>query len=324
MQLHTIYHKEIPAFLRHAAQTPPMQRLRFVGMNCGCEYTAFPLFSRCRPYSRFDHSMGAALITWHFTADPHQAMAALLHDIATPVFSHVVDFLKGDYLTQESTESGTQEIILSSPELTDALKAHGLDPALVTDYHRYPIADNDAPRLSADRLEYTLGNIVNFGFGDENTVRALYDDLRAEDGELVFTQEKTACQFARYALQCGRIYVCDEDRYAMQILSELLGKALDGKILSWEDLYTRESVVIGKLMASPLASQWLDFCRLKAVRRVRLPDDAARIIHAKKRFIDPMTLSGRRASELDGHFASELACFCGEDFGVYVTVAREV
>ena len=26
----------------------------------------------------------------------------------------------------------------------------------VSDYHIYPIADNDTPRLSADRFEYTL------------------------------------------------------------------------------------------------------------------------------------------------------------------------
>ena len=28
----------------------------------------------------------------------------------------------------------------------------------VADYHIYPIADNDTPMLSADRLEYTLSN----------------------------------------------------------------------------------------------------------------------------------------------------------------------
>ena len=321
MDLSSVYHREIPAFLRAAAGTPPMQRLRGVGMNCGCEYTAFPLFARCRPYSRFDHSVGAALITWHFTGDPHQAMAALLHDIATPVFSHVVDFLKGDHLTQESTEAGTEEMILASEPLLAVLKAHGLDPALVTDYHRYPIADNDSPRLSSDRLEYTLGNIVNFGFGEEDTVRALYEDLQVGDGELVFAREDTACRFARLALACGKLYVCDEDRYAMQILAELLKTALGQKVLTWEDLYTQERRVIGKLMASSLAPAWMDFCRLKGVRRTEVPDAAARMIRAKKRFIDPLALSGKRASELDGDFAKELEGFLAQDLGVYVTAA---
>ena len=64
--LWTFYHSEIPAFLRPYLDTPPLARLREVGMNCGCEYTDFPLYRRTKPYSRFDHSVGAALITWHF------------------------------------------------------------------------------------------------------------------------------------------------------------------------------------------------------------------------------------------------------------------
>ena len=59
--------------------TPPLRRLADVGMNCGCEYTVFPLFARTLPYSRRDHSAGAARIVWHFTASPAQAAAALLH-----------------------------------------------------------------------------------------------------------------------------------------------------------------------------------------------------------------------------------------------------
>ena len=95
MNLWEIYHGEIPGFLREVAETEVMQRLKHVGMNCGCEYTSFPLFQGCGPYSRFDHSMGTALIVWHFTVDRTQAMAGLLHDIATPVFAHVIDFLRG-------------------------------------------------------------------------------------------------------------------------------------------------------------------------------------------------------------------------------------
>ena len=171
MDILEIYHHEFPAFLQEAVATPVMQRLKGVGMNCGCEYTAFPLFSQWQSYSRFDHCLGAGLITWHFTGDPHQAMAALLHDVATPVFSHVIDFLRGDYLTQESTEDGTREMILGSSQLMDVCKKYAITPEAITDYHRYPIADNDSPKLSSDRLEYTLGNIINFGFGDRAAVK---------------------------------------------------------------------------------------------------------------------------------------------------------
>ena len=78
------FYGERPAFLRELALTPAMQRLADVGMNCGCEYTRFKRFRRLRPYSRLEHSLGAARIVWHFTGDRIQSAATLFHDIAAP------------------------------------------------------------------------------------------------------------------------------------------------------------------------------------------------------------------------------------------------
>ena len=58
-----------PETLSVFAETAPMQRLRQVGMHCGCEYTACPLYMGKQPYSRYLHSLGAAAIVWHFTKD---------------------------------------------------------------------------------------------------------------------------------------------------------------------------------------------------------------------------------------------------------------
>ena len=49
-----------PGWLREFCETPEMQRLKDVGMNCGCEYTSFPRFRNLAPYSRYRHSVGAA------------------------------------------------------------------------------------------------------------------------------------------------------------------------------------------------------------------------------------------------------------------------
>ena len=306
MRLWHIYHEDIPAFLLEAAKTPAVQRLKGVGMNCGCDYTAFPLFNGWQSYTRFDHSVGAALITWHFTRDPHQAMAALLHDIATPVFSHVVDFLRGDHEKQESTESGTEAMILGSLELRVVFEKYGIDPLQVTDYHLYPIADNDSPRLSADRLEYTMGNIVNFGFGTEETVKKYYGDLVATDEELVFCTPETAADFARDALRCGKIYVSDADRYCMQTLADILRKAVSEGRVTEADFYGIEDAVIEKLESA----DWENYCALHALER----DPNGLVIPAKKRYIDPAALDGVRASKRDPVFAGELTDFLSYSF----------
>lgn len=173
-----IYTASLPPELLAMAETPVMQRLLRVGMHCGCEYTAYPIYrDAVPPYSRYTHSLGTAAIVWHFTHGLKQSVAGLLHDIATPAFAHVVDFLNGDHMRQETTESRTRMMIASSPELMALLDKSGLTLDDVDDYHRYPIADNDSPRLSADRLEYTLGNAHLVFHCPKAELKRIFDDI---------------------------------------------------------------------------------------------------------------------------------------------------
>lgn len=330
--LWSLYHPAMPPFLRELAATPPMARLRQVGMNCGCEYTAFPGFSGWLPYSRFDHSLGVALIVWHFTGDIRQSAAGLLHDVATPAFAHVVDFLHGDYLRQESTESRTAELIAASPELQAVLRRYRLTTEDVADYRRYPIADNDSPHLSADRLEYTLGDLRCYGFAGADVIRAFYEDLtvwRDEAGrpELAFRTRETACAFARAALSVSRVYVADEDRFAMQALADLLRDAAARNVLTEDDLYLTEPLVIQKLEADPAsAARWRRFRRFRRVeRRANRPEDGIWYrIPAKLRYIDPLVVGQGRVSRLDGGVRRTQEAFLATDFTRWIGVPEEV
>ena len=303
--LWSIYHPDIPPFLARLSQTPPMERLRQVGMNCGCEYTDFPLFRHLRPYSRFDHSIGVGLIVWHFTGSEAQSIAGALHDIATPVFAHTVDFLLGDHLTQEATESRTAELIAASPEIQTILTELGLTTEDVADYHRYPIADNDSPRLAADRLEYTLGNLFNYGFCSPEQLRELYDDLCIgpnEDGnpELTFQTSEKAITFTELALKASRIYVADEDRFSMEMLASLLRLGLERGVLSPRHLHTTEPEVMHHLLSdSDCAAKWQQFRAFSAVRQEpEQPENGCWIrVPAKLRCIDPLVLEKGRVSQ---------------------------
>lgn len=146
---------EIPDFLKSYVDTPPMQRLGGVSRSCG---TIYSKMYHQDWYSTLDHSVGVALIIWHFTKDKKQTLAGLFHDIATPVFQHTVDFMNGDYETQESTEELTTKMITESKEIMSLLNQDGIKVEEVDNYHKYPIADNDRPQLASDRLEYTFSD----------------------------------------------------------------------------------------------------------------------------------------------------------------------
>lgn len=323
----TLYHPEMPEFLRALADTPPMARLRQVGMNCGCEYTAFPRFAGWLPYSRFDHSVGVGLIVWHFTGDLRQSAAGLLHDAAAPAFAHVVDFLHGDHLRQESTEARTAEVIAASPELRAALGGYGLAPEEVADCSRFPVADNDAPRLCADRLEYTLGDLRCYGFAGADTVRSFYEDLTVwvnEDGvpELAFRTRETARAFTEAALAVSRVYVADEDRFAMDALAGLLRDALDRGVLTAEDLDTTEPRVIGKLTSDPAsAAMWRRFRGYRRVLRRETPPEKPEgwvQVPAKLRCIDPLVSGQGRVSRLFPETGTQLAAFRRTDLSAWL------
>ena len=320
--LWSVYHEDIPQFLQEFAATPPMQRLQNVGMNCGCEYTAFPLFKNLEYYSRFDHSLGAALIVWHFTADEKQTLAALFHDVTTPVFSHVVDFLNGDYLQQESTEAGIAETLAASPEVQELLAKYGIAVEEISDYHCYPIADNDAPALSSDRLEYTMGNLLNYHLASLAELRELYEDLTVgedENGcaELIFRTAEKAARFARLALQTGRVYVSDEDRFAMEALADVLRHAIERGVLTRDNLMETEPPVIAKLTAdAESAAQWYQFCGYSHIlRQAQRPAEGFWVqVDAKKRRIDPLAAGKGRVSAWHDAARTEMADFLALDF----------
>ena len=155
-----------------------MQKQKEISVTCGTFYSN--LYSDRIWYSSLDHSVAVALIVWHFTKNKKQTLAGLFHDIATPVFKYCIDFMNGDYETQESTEELTTQIIMQSKEIMSLLKRDGIQVEEIDNYHKYPIADNDAPRLASDRLEYTFSN--GFGvtqkFWNLDEIKEIYSNIQ--------------------------------------------------------------------------------------------------------------------------------------------------
>ena len=328
----SIYADDIPELLSRLAMTPAMRRLSDIGMHCGCEYAGFPIYKQVRfNYTRLMHSIGVASIVWNFTGDVRQAVAGLLHDIATPVFAHTIDFLNNDYMMQESTEDKTLAVIENSEEITSLLNEYEILVEDVCDYHKYPIADNDTPMLSADRLEYTLGNgyiVYNMG---SNQINGIYDDLCVAeneygDPELCFRSVDIAKEFIEISLRNSHLFVSDEDRFSMQYLSDILRRAIELGVLTFNDLHTTESDVIRKLNEyEELSAAWDKYTKLSSVSssREKLKDCYCVNISAKKRYIDPLVLvrdAVKRISKIDSDTKIAIESFLRLDFDKWLYI----
>lgn len=231
----------IPSFILKYIDTPEMKRIGTIGMNCGTDYTK--IFNNKYFYTRLEHSIGVSLIIWRFTKDKKQSLAGLFHDIATPCFSHCIDFLNKDYLTQESTEIETKNIIKNSKEIMALLKSDNISLENICDYKIYPIADNKTPQLSADRLEYTLSSGLNFSrvWAIED-VKEIYSNLiitknEYNNDEIGFKDKEVAEKFVYGASKMWKMFQSNEDKLVMQFWADTIKILINKNIIKKDDLY---------------------------------------------------------------------------------------
>ena len=299
-----ILEPEFPGWLNDFINTKELLPQRYISITCGTIYSN--LFESDFFFSSLDHSVAVALIIWHFTHDKKQTLSGLFHDIATPAFKHCVDFLNGDYMTQESTEYLTTEIIKKSSEIVKLLERDNIKISEIDDYHIYPIADNDTPRLSADRLEYSLSNaLFTYKLLDIESIKEIYNDIEIQKNsetemELGFKTKKIARKFVKVTSRLSIIYREDRTRYSMQFIADILKQLSNENKISKQDLYNlKESEVIDIIESSKynaIFNIWKNATKVKTSKEE--PKDVYYVHHgAKIRYIDPL-VNGERISKI--------------------------
>lgn len=294
---------EFPEWLNEYINTKELLSQQYISVTCGTIYS--DLFESKFFFSSLEHSVAVALIVWHFTHDKKQTLSGLFHDIATPVFKHCVDFLNGDYMTQESTEDLTTNIIKNSKEIMKLLERDNIDVSEIDNYHIYPIADNDTPKLSADRLEYSLSNaLFTYELLDLDAIAEIYNDIEIEKNEkgeveLGFKTKKIARNFVKVTSRLSVIYREDRTRYSMQLIADILKRLSDENKITKEDLYKlKEGDVISIIENSKYSKIFNIWKYAKKVKTSKeKPENVYYVYHgAKVRYIDPL-FNGERMSK---------------------------
>ena len=297
-QYFKILSPEIPEFLYEYINTPEMMRLDTVSALVGSDYAGF--IDVKFPYTSLSHSIGVALIIWNFTKDKKQTLAGLFHDIATPAFKHCIDFLNGDYEKQESTEELTTDIIKNSKEIMYLLKRDGIELKEVNEYKIYPIADNDTPNLSADRLEYTFSdNLTLTGVWNLNDVKKLYNNitiLKNEKNidELGFSDIEIAEEFVKGASSLWYFLQSNKDKLKCQFIADTIKSMNKLGLIYKDDLYRfTEQEIIQKIEMCDINNISKSFKKFRNTTYINEgeepPNDKYCIsLNVKKRYIIPL------------------------------------
>lgn len=302
---------EFPEWLLEYIDTPEMKRIDGISIFCGTDYTK--LFDNRFWYSNLDHSVGVALIIWNFTKDKKQTLAGLFHDIATPTFKHCIDFMNGDSERQESTEGRTEDIIKNSKEIVTLLNRDNIKIEEVSDYHIYPIADNDTPMLSADRFEYTFANGLSFyRIWDLDTIKEIYNDICVLENENQIQELgfKTPEICEKYIIKIATLWpkwISNEDRVTLQFFADIVKSMNVKKLITIDDLYTySEKELINRILNcedSYIKENFIKFQNSTSIFESDSPVENQYCISTKgkKRYIIPLVSyenSAKRINEI--------------------------
>lgn len=303
-----ILSEEFPDFLYDYINTDRMLKQDNISVSCGTYYSN--MFDNLW-YSSLDHSIGVALITWNFTHDKKQTLAGLFHDISTPVFKHSIDFMNGDSETQESTEDLTKDMILNSKEIMDLLKRDNIDIDEVCDYHIYSICDNDIPKLSADRLEYTLSNGLGIikKIWNLDDIKRIYNNIcivKNEDkiDEMCFKDKDIAEEFVKGMSELSLLYMDDKRRFSMEFLAHTIKLMIEDNIITIENLYNlSEDEVINKIKNCDKNNISNSFKIWQEGIDVNTSDNYVEDkynvkVNGKKRYIDPLVIDNNQINRI--------------------------
>lgn len=298
-----------PEWLLDYIDTEEMSRLSGISMLCGTDYSK--IYNYHSFNSVLEHSVGVALIVWNFTHDKKQTLAGLFHDIATPTFKHCIDFMNGDSENQESTEERTEKIIRDSKRIMCLLNRDNIKVEEICDYHMYPIADNDTPKLSADRFEYTLSNgLFLYSAWDLNEISRFYNDisvLKNEDGveELGFNTKEICKDFLHAILPIFANYDSDENRTVMQFFADIVKSMIVKGLISVDDLYNMSEEDVCNLILN-CNDEYLkqSFIRFKNATNIYAGNRPVNnryciSVKAKKRYIVPLVKTNGKVARIN-------------------------
>lgn len=241
--LELLGYSDMPDFIIKYLSCPSLMRLKDVGYFCGMDYASKDIYDFREYISRYDHSLTVALIVYKLTHDKKATIAGLFHDIATPCFSHVIDYMNKDHEKQETTEEYTDFVIENDIWLCYCLEEDGIYLGDIVDFKKYSIVDNDRPKACADRID----GVVLTGIGwtkniSKNDIKNIVMAMRMfknenEELEIGFNSLEVAKLVLKVSESIDSYCHSKEDFYMMELLAKITKYAIDMNVICYDDLY---------------------------------------------------------------------------------------
>lgn len=201
--------------------------------------------------TRFEHSMGAMLLVRRLGGSVAEQIAALLHDISHTAFSHVIDYVFNDHDGQ-SFHDRMQTTYVAQTDIPGILAGYGYDWTEFMAEADFPLLEQPAPRLCADRIDYFLRD-------SEGLQLATTAEIAFALAHLVVTGGRIATNDLAAARWLGYTYMRADDKSwanffevgIYELTAQAIRTGLQVGAITEADFWGTDKPVWSKLMAHP-------------------------------------------------------------------------
>lgn len=233
----------IPEFLNKYLTLSSLNRLKEVGYFCGMDYASSNIYNFKEYISRYMHSLSTSLLVYYLTKDKRYTLQALFHDISTPVFSHVIDYMNKDYIYQETTEEFTELILKSDKKLLEYLELDKIPLDNLVNFKFSTIVDSPRPKMCADRLD---GIILNGSYWTKTlNKKDIFNIIKST--ELYINEESIPEIGFNNITAYNKVVETNDltniemhsnyDNYMMELLANITRHLINKEYIKYEDLY---------------------------------------------------------------------------------------
>ena len=296
--LNLLDYQKLPECIKKYLNCPSLLRLKNVGYFCGMDYASKDIYDFKEYISRYDHSLTTALITYKLTKDKQTTIAALFHDVSTPCFSHVIDYMNKDFDKQESTEEYTEKLIMNDNYLQELLKEDNISPEEIIDFKRYTVVDNNRPKLCADRLD---GIILTGLFWTKSITKKDITEIllsiyitknEYNEDEISFDNQKVANKVLKTSNLIDKYCHTKEDNYMMLLLADIVKLSIDNKYILYDDLFILSEIDIFKILDSKRNKKLKELLnKFRKIKKEEIPDIISP--NVKNRILNPLVNNKR-------------------------------
>lgn len=238
--------------------------------------------------NRFEHSIGVMLLIRMLGGSLKEQIAGLLHDISHTAFSHVIDFVFNNS-DEDYHELIFDEVVINS-KIPYILNKYGYDfKEILENEEKWTILEKKAPKLCADRVDYTLRDMYKYGFTNKNEINEFLKNIQVLDGEIVTKDIESARWFLDlYYTEVIDFFMNPINGYSYDKLSKAIKIAIDENELNLKDILKTDNEVIDILNRSKNNKIKSLMKSLNKNVKLRINEDKYDIfIKGKTRLIDP-------------------------------------